>query len=64
MQLLQLIIFKEEEQEIGKPSFNYKQLQLSQYMSTLCWIVLIMTVKRKWSFCLKDLKLLFTKRIK
>lgn len=47
MQLLQLIIFKEEEEGIGKTCFNYKQLQLSQYMSTLCWIVLIMTAQRK-----------------
>lgn len=45
MQLLQLIIFKEEEEEIGKTSFNKKQHHLSQYMSTLCWIVLIMTAE-------------------
>lgn len=45
MQLLQLIIFKEEEEEIGKTYFNKKQLHLSQYMSTLCWIVLTMTAE-------------------
>jgi len=60
-----LIIFKEEEQlQIQTPSFNYTQLQLSQYMSTLCWIILIMTVHMKWSYFLKDLTLLFTRQIK
>lgn len=65
IELLQLIIFKQQKQlQIQKTSFNYTKLQLSQYTSTLCWIVLIMTVNMKLSYCLKDFKILFTRKIK
>lgn len=57
MELLQLIIFKEEQQlQLQKTAFNEAQLQLSQYMSALCWTALVVNVHMKWSYCLKDLK--------
>lgn len=64
MELPQLITLREEILETHKNSFNFAQLQLWQYMSTLCWIALIITLHKRWLHCLKDLKYLFTRKLK